>query len=108
MLKQHNLLSSHFQRVGRSVQLLRRPPRYNILSRHFSSNDVDIVSMDDTIRNLRAIEKKAIWLSAYIVHNANTIRPKRVGQHISACGMQQYLFATVHFYLCIILAFRMI
>ena len=31
------------------------------------------------IESLQAIEKKSIWLSSYMIHNANNVREKRDG-----------------------------
>ena len=69
MLKQRHLFSLRIPHAN--LQHLHR--RVAVAS--FSSNNTGI---GDVISNLRAIEQKAIWLSAYIVHNANTLRPKRV------------------------------
>ena len=69
MLKQRRLIN-HLQYVTSSL-----PVRLSVAS--FSTN------LQETINNLKAIERKVIWLSAYTVHNANTIRPKRVRFYIA-------------------------
>ena len=44
----------------------------------------------DTIATLEAVERKALWLSSWLIHNANHIRPSRdglkVGGHQASCA----------------------
>jgi len=50
----------------------------------------DLDTCDGDIKNLSAIERKVRWLSAWMIHNANHIRPSRdglkVGGHQASCA----------------------
>src|SRR5271154_67051 len=43
------------------------------------SNRPELPSGPSKIRNLHALERKILWLSSWIIHNANHLRPKRDG-----------------------------
>jgi len=49
---------------------------------------------------LRAIERKALWLSAWTIHNANHLRPKsdgvKVGGHQASCASMVTLMAVLY------------
>ncbi len=53
------------------------------------------------IANLRQIEKKLLWLSAWMVHNANHIRPNRdglkVGGHQASCASCISILTALYF-----------
>jgi len=52
------------------------------------------------IAELSAIERKALWLSAWMVHNANHIRPKsdglKVGGHAASCASMVSLMTVLY------------
>ena len=50
---------------------------------------------------LKALEKKALWLACWMVHNANHLRPSRdglkVGGHVSSCASLNTLMTALYF-----------
>ena len=60
-----------------------------------------IVDGGDRIRLLRQLEKKLLWLSAWMIHNANHIRPSRdglkVGGHQASCASCISILAALYF-----------
>lgn len=56
----------------------------------------------DTIEGLKAIEKKLIWLSSYMIHNANNVRVKRdglkVGGHQSSSSSLSTIMTALYFH----------
>lgn len=55
-----------------------------------------------TIETLKALQSRAIWLSSYMVHNANNIRPKRdglkVGGHQSSSTSMVSILTALYFH----------
>ncbi|PQO24112.1 transketolase [Rhodobacteraceae bacterium WD3A24] len=53
------------------------------------------------IDELRALERKALWLSAWTIHNANHLRPKpdalKVGGHLASCASMATLMSVLYF-----------
>ena len=53
-----------------------------------------------TIATLEAIERKALWLSSWLIHNANHIRPSRdglkVGGHQASCASSATLLTALY------------
>ncbi len=56
----------------------------------------------ETIAALEALDGRLRWLSSWIVHNANHLRPKRdglkVGGHQASCASMTAIMAAVYFY----------
>ncbi|WP_159982043.1 MULTISPECIES: transketolase [unclassified Novosphingobium] len=56
----------------------------------------------DLIDTLEALEKRLLWLSAWTIHNANHIRPKRdglkVGGHQASCASMTAIMAALYFH----------
>ena len=56
---------------------------------------------EDRLALLHALEKKLLWLSAWMVHNANHIRPNRdglkVGGHQASCASVISIMAALYF-----------
>jgi pyruvate dehydrogenase E1 component len=56
---------------------------------------------DEHLRLLRQIERKLLWLSAWMVHNANHIRPNRdglkVGGHQASCASVISIMTALYF-----------
>lgn len=56
---------------------------------------------DKRIRILKQLERKLLWLSAWMVHNANHIRPNRdglkVGGHQASCASVVSIMAALYF-----------
>ena len=56
---------------------------------------------NDPLPYLRALERKSLWLSTWLIHNANHIRPSRdglkVGGHQSSCASANTLLAALYF-----------
>ncbi len=56
---------------------------------------------DEHIRLLRQIERKLLWLSAWMVHNANHLRPNRdglkVGGHQASCASVISIMTALYF-----------
>jgi Pyruvate dehydrogenase complex, dehydrogenase (E1) component len=59
-------------------------------------------SRQDLFDALSALDTRLRWLSAWIVHNANNIRPKRdglkVGGHQASCASMTAIMAALYFY----------
>jgi pyruvate dehydrogenase E1 component len=59
-------------------------------------------SRHETISALEAIEARLRWLSAWTIHNANNIRPKRdglkVGGHQASCSSMTAIMAVLYFH----------
>ncbi len=55
----------------------------------------------DLIANLRALERKVLWLAAWTIHHANHIRPSRdglkVGGHQASCASLATLMTALYF-----------
>jgi pyruvate dehydrogenase E1 component len=58
-------------------------------------------SAPDRLKCLRALEKKVLWLSTWMIHNANHLRPKRdglkVGGHQASCASVATLMTALYF-----------
>ena len=56
----------------------------------------------DTIAKLELLEKRLLWLSAWTIHNANNLRPKRdglkVGGHQASCASMTAIMAALYFH----------
>ena len=56
--------------------------------------------LPDTIATLEAVERKALWLSSWLIHNANHIRPSRdglkVGGHQASCASAVTLLTALY------------
>ena len=56
----------------------------------------------DTLSNLRALEKKVLWLSAWMIHHANTLRQHqdnlKVGGHQASCASVTALMTALYFH----------
>jgi len=59
------------------------------------------LDMAETVRNLDMIDSRLRWLSSWIIHNANNIRPKRdglkVGGHQASCASMTTIMAVLYF-----------
>ena len=56
----------------------------------------------DTVEALAAIDTRLLWLSSWMIHNANNIRPKRdglkVGGHQASCASMTAIMAALYFH----------
>ncbi|PNU06811.1 transketolase [Novosphingobium guangzhouense] len=56
----------------------------------------------DLVETLEALEKRLLWLSAWTIHNANHLRPKRdglkVGGHQASCASMTAITAALYFH----------
>ena len=56
---------------------------------------------DDRMHLLNQLERKLLWLSAWMIHNANHIRPNRdglkVGGHQASCASVISIMAALYF-----------
>lgn len=56
----------------------------------------------NTIDNLKLLECRLLWLSSWMIHNANHIRPKRdglkVGGHQASCASMTAIMAALYFH----------
>ena len=56
----------------------------------------------DLIGALGALDKRLLWLSCWMIHNANHIRPKRdglkVGGHQASCASMTAIMAALYFH----------
>jgi pyruvate dehydrogenase E1 component len=56
----------------------------------------------DLVKSLEAIETRLRWLSAWTIHNANNLRPKRdkqkVGGHQASCASMTAIMAALYFH----------
>jgi hypothetical protein len=64
------------RRVGNGRKVVFAP--FHIGGVKFSDN-IDVATK---LQALQAVERKSIWLGSYMVHNANTLREKRVNFHV--------------------------
>ncbi|WP_237214538.1 1-deoxy-D-xylulose-5-phosphate synthase N-terminal domain-containing protein [Falsiroseomonas oryziterrae] len=59
------------------------------------------VTADERLRLLRQVERKLLWLSAWMIHHANHIRPNRdglkVGGHQASCASAVSIMAALYF-----------
>lgn len=57
---------------------------------------------EDTINALKALDTRLLWLSSWMIHNANNIRPKRdglkVGGHQASCASMTAIMAALYFH----------
>jgi pyruvate dehydrogenase E1 component len=57
---------------------------------------------DLQLDELQELEKKTIWLSSFMIHNANAIRPKRdgikVGGHQASCSSMATIMSALYFH----------
>ncbi|MDE8343255.1 MAG: transketolase, partial [Acidocella sp.] len=60
-----------------------------------------IKSECDTLAAMTAIERKLLWLSAWMIHNANHLRPNRdgmkVGGHQASCASVTSIMTALYF-----------
>jgi pyruvate dehydrogenase E1 component len=63
--------------------------------------DTEILTRERRLALLRQIERKLLWLSAWMVHNANHIRPNRdglkVGGHQASCASVISIMTALYF-----------
>ncbi|MDQ0324663.1 pyruvate dehydrogenase E1 component [Rhodopseudomonas julia] len=55
----------------------------------------------DTIRHLKAVEKELLWLSSWMIHNANNVREKdavKVGGHQASCASMVSIMTALYFH----------
>lgn len=56
----------------------------------------------DLVATLEALEKRLLWLSAWTIHNANHLRPKRdglkVGGHQASCASMTAIMSALYFH----------
>jgi pyruvate dehydrogenase E1 component len=66
-----------------------------------AASDLATPSQGARLRTLRQLERKLLWLSAWMVHNANHIRPNRdglkVGGHQASCASVISIMAALYF-----------
>ncbi len=66
-----------------------------------SSDPLGPDGADDEIRCLRALEQKVLWLSVWMIHHANHLRPPRdglkVGGHQASCASVATLMTALYF-----------
>lgn len=59
-------------------------------------------SREATIEALGALDQQLLWLSSWMIHNANNIRPKRdglkVGGHQASCASMTAIMAALYFH----------
>lgn len=57
---------------------------------------------EDIINALKALDTQLLWLSSWMIHNANNIRPKRdglkVGGHQASCASMTAIMAALYFH----------
>lgn len=57
---------------------------------------------EETISALKALDSQLLWLSSWMIHNANNIRPKRdglkVGGHQASCASMTAIMAALYFH----------
>ncbi|WEK42220.1 MAG: transketolase [Candidatus Sphingomonas colombiensis] len=57
---------------------------------------------DETINALNTLDTRLLWLSSWMIHNANNIRPKRdglkVGGHQASCASMTAIMAALYFH----------
>src|SRR5437879_7941349 len=60
-----------------------------------------VVGAEEHLRCLRALERKVLWLSAWMIHNANHLRPSRdglkVGGHQASSASLVTLMTALYF-----------
>ncbi|MBN8845823.1 MAG: transketolase [Sphingomonadales bacterium] len=56
----------------------------------------------ETISALKALDTRLLWLSSWMIHNANNVRPKRdglkVGGHQASCASMTAIMAALYFH----------
>ena len=56
----------------------------------------------NTVAALKALDKRLLWLSAWMIHNANAVRPKRdgmkVGGHQASCASMTAIMTALYFH----------
>jgi len=56
----------------------------------------------ELVATLEALDQRLLWLSSWMIHNANHLRPKRdglkVGGHQASCASMTAIMATVYFH----------
>jgi pyruvate dehydrogenase E1 component len=66
-----------------------------------SDNSESAMSDRLTIAELKALEQRLLWLSAWMIHNANHLRPKtdgmKVGGHQASCASMVTLMTALYF-----------
>jgi pyruvate dehydrogenase E1 component len=72
------------------------------ISRPLSSTTArEKVGKDELLLGLKAAERKAVWLSSYLIHNANNIRVKRdglkVGGHQASSSSMSTILTALYF-----------
>lgn len=57
---------------------------------------------EETIIALKALDDRLLWLSSWMIHNANNVRPKRdglkVGGHQASCASMTAIMAALYFH----------
>ena len=57
---------------------------------------------EDMLNALKALDTRLLWLSAWMIHNANNIRPKRdglkVGGHQASCASMTAIMSALYFH----------
>ena len=65
------------------------------------SQNQPVVTADDRLRTLRALEDKVLWLSVWMIHHANHVRESRdglkVGGHQASCASMVTLMTALYF-----------
>ena len=60
------------------------------------------IARQETIARLEQLEQRLLWLSAWTIHNANNLRPKRdglkVGGHQASCASMTAIMAALYFH----------
>ena len=69
-----------------------RAPRLSSTQSHMRSALAPLSGMIDPtkLQGLKAIERKSIWLASFMIHNANTLREKKV-----LCNTITYVYKTL-------------
>ena len=64
--------------------------------------DTQLLVADNVLPTLRELEKKVMWLSAWMIHGANHLRPERdglkVGGHQASCASVVTLMTALYFH----------
>src|SRR5689334_2881503 len=63
--------------------------------------DMARTEQDDTIRILEAFERKLLWLSSWMIHHANHVRPKdddlKIGGHQASSASLSTIMTALYF-----------
>ena len=79
------------------------PQRHTMYNIPFDPDDEGPLPLRDSDRltYLRALEQKILWLSTWIIHHANHIRPNdgqlKVGGHQASCASMVTLMTALYF-----------